>query len=143
MDAAGTVTRLVDMGVEPFLLCSSIAGVVSQRLIRKACKSCRVAYDPKDEELEKLELTREDIGGRKFYYGKGCSNCNESGYRGRKSICELLTMSPELMELILKNAPTMAIKEKAREQGMVTIREDGVQSIINGETTVDEVLRYT
>jgi type IV pilus assembly protein PilB len=142
-DAAGTITRLVDMGVEPFLLCSSICGVVSQRLIRKVCKNCRVPYEPGDEELEKLNLTREDIGDRKFYYGKGCSNCNESGYRGRKSICELLAMSPELMELILKNAPTMTIRNKAREQGMVTIREDGVQSIINGETTVDEVLRYT
>ncbi|MBU8901140.1 MAG: Flp pilus assembly complex ATPase component TadA [Victivallales bacterium] len=142
-DAAGTVTRLVDMGVEPFLLCSSIAGIVSQRLIRRVCKNCRVPYEPKDEELEKLNLVRDDIGDRKFYYGKGCQNCNESGYRGRKSICELLTMSPELMELILKNAPTVAIREKAREQGMVTIREDGVQTIVNGETTVDEVLRYT
>ncbi len=142
-DAAGTITRLVDMGVEPFLLCSSISGIVSQRLIRKVCKNCREPYDPGDEELEKLNLTREDIGNRKFYYGKGCSNCNESGYRGRKSICELLTMSPELMELILKNAPTLTIRNKAREQGMVTIREDGVQGIINGETTVDEVLRYT
>jgi len=142
-DASGTITRLVDMGVEPFLLCSSIAGIVSQRLIRRVCKSCRIPYDPTDEELEKLELAREDIGDRKFYYGKGCPSCNESGYRGRKSICELLTMSPELMELILKNSPTMAIRDKAREQGMVTIREDGVQSIINGETTVDEILRYT
>lgn len=142
-DSAGTITRLVDMGVEPFLLCSSIAGIVSQRLIRRVCKSCRVPYDPNDEELEKLELNREDIGDRKFYYGKGCASCNESGYRGRKSICELLTMSPELMELILKNAPTMAIRDRAREQGMVTIREDGVQSIINGETTTDEILRYT
>jgi type IV pilus assembly protein PilB len=142
-DAAGTITRLVDMGVEPFLLCSSIAGIVSQRLIRRVCKSCRAPYVPKDEELEKMNLTREDVGDLKFYYGKGCANCNESGYRGRKSICELLTMSPELMELILKNAPTMTIREKAREQGMVTIREDGVQSILNGETTVDEILRYT
>ena len=142
-DAAGTITRLVDMGVEPFLLCSSIAGVVSQRLIRKVCKSCRVPYEPKDEELEKLNLVRDDIGNRKFYYGKGCPTCNDSGYRGRKSICELLTMSPELMELILKNAPTITIREKAREQGMVTIREDGIQGVINGETTVDEILRYT
>lgn len=142
-DAAGTVTRLVDMGVEPFLLCSSISGIVSQRLIRKVCKSCRVAYDPTDEELTRLGISREDIGEKKFFYGKGCSNCNESGYRSRKSICELLCMSPELMELILKNAPTMTIRKKAREQGMVTIREDGIQSIINGETTVDEVLRYT
>ena len=142
-DAAGTITRLVDMGVEPFLLCSSIAGVVSQRLIRKVCKNCRMPYDPTDEELERIGLTREEIGGRKLYYGKGCQNCNESGYRGRKSICELLVMSPELMELILHNAPTMTIREKAREQGMVTIREDGIQSILNGLTTVDEVLRYT
>jgi len=142
-DAAGTITRMVDMGVEPFLLCSSIAGIVSQRLIRKVCKNCRVPYEPNDEELENLELAREDIGDRKFYYGKGCPTCNESGYKGRKSICELLTMSPELMELILKNAPTMAIRDRAREQGMVTIREDGVQSIINGETTVDEIIRNT
>jgi type IV pilus assembly protein PilB len=142
-DAAGTVTRLVDMGVEPFLLCSSIAGVVSQRLIRRVCKNCKVAYEPKDEELESLGITREDVGDHKFYYGKGCPNCNDTGYRGRKSICELLRMSPELMELILANAPTITIREKARQQGMVTIREDGVQSILNGVTTVDEVLRYT
>jgi len=142
-DAAGTITRLVDMGVEAFLLCSSIAGIVSQRLIRKVCKNCRVAYEPKDEELEKMNITREDVGDRRFYYGKGCPNCNETGYRGRKSICELLTMSPELMELIMKNAPTITIREKAREQGMVTIREDGIQGVLNGETTVDEVLRYT
>ncbi|MDD5727787.1 MAG: ATPase, T2SS/T4P/T4SS family [Victivallales bacterium] len=142
-DAAGTVTRLVDMGVEPFLLCSSIVGVLSQRLIRRVCKNCRVAYDPGDEELERLGISREDVGNRKFYYGKGCPNCNDSGYRGRKSICELLKMSPELMELILKNSPTLTIREKARAQGMKTIREDGVESILNGETTVDEVLRYT
>jgi type IV pilus assembly protein PilB len=142
-DAAGTVTRLVDMGVEPFLLCSSIVGVVSQRLIRRICKNCKVAYEPKDEELESLNITREDVGDHKFYYGKGCPNCNDTGYRGRKSICELLRMSPELMELILANAPTITIREKARQQGMVTIREDGIQSILNGLTTVDEVLRYT
>ena len=80
---------------------------------------------------------------KKFYYGKGCANCNETGYRGRKSICELLTMSSELMELILKNAPTVTIREKARTEGMVTIREDGINGVLNGETTVDEVLRYT
>ncbi|MDD5697008.1 MAG: type II secretion system ATPase GspE [Victivallaceae bacterium] len=142
-DAAGTITRLVDMGVEPFLLCSSIVGVLSQRLIRKVCKNCRVAYDPTDEELERLGISREETGDRKFYYGKGCANCNETGYRGRKSICELLSMSPELMELILKNAPTINIRQKARTQGMVTLREDGIQSVLNGLTTVDEILRYT
>ncbi|MFA6715213.1 MAG: ATPase, T2SS/T4P/T4SS family [Victivallaceae bacterium] len=142
-DAAGTVTRLVDMGVEPFLLCSSIVGVVSQRLIRKVCKSCRTPYEPKDEELEKLGISKEDVGDRKFYYGKGCANCNNTGYKSRKAISELLCMSPELMELILKNSPTITIKNKACEQGMTTIRQDGVNSILNGETTVDEVLRYT
>lgn len=142
-DAAGTITRLVDMGVEPFLLCSSIVGVISQRLIRRVCKSCRTPYEPKDEELERLAISRDDVGDRKFYYGKGCPNCNNTGYKGRKAICELLIMSPELMELILKNSPTITIKNKAREQGMATLREDGVNSVLNGETTVDEVLRYT
>jgi type IV pilus assembly protein PilB len=142
-DAAGTVTRLIDMGVEPFLICSSLVGVISQRLIRKVCKNCKTAYEPTDEELQKLRITREEVGDRKFYYGKGCSNCNDTGYKSRKAMCELLIMSPPLVELIADNAPTALIREKARELGMRTIREDGVQSILNGDTTVDEVLRYT
>lgn len=142
-DAAGTVTRLIDMGVEPFLICSSLVGVLSQRLIRRVCKNCKTAYEPTDEELERMGVEREDVGGKKFFYGKGCSTCNQTGYKGRKAICELLEMSNPLIELISKNAPTSVIRNKAIELGMRTIREDGLQAIINGETTVDEVLRYT
>ena len=142
-DAAGTVTRLIDMGVEPFLICSSLVGVLSQRLIRRVCKNCRTAYEATDEELERMGVERADIGGKKFYYGKGCSTCSQTGYKGRKAICELLVVNNQLSELISKNSPTSTIRNKAIELGMRTIREDGLQAIINGETTVDEVLRYT
>lgn len=142
-DAAGTITRLIDMGVEPFLICSSLVGVLSQRLIRRVCKSCKTAYEATDEELERMGVEREDIGGKKFFYGKGCSTCNQTGYKGRKAICELLAMNNQMIELISKNAPTSTLRTKAIELGMRTIREDGLQAIINGETTVDEVLRYT
>ncbi|MDD3154735.1 MAG: ATPase, T2SS/T4P/T4SS family [Victivallaceae bacterium] len=142
-DAASTVTRLVDMGVEPFLICSSLSGVLSQRLLRRVCRNCKTAYDPTDEELEKLQLTREEVAGRKFYYGKGCATCNNTGYKGRKAICELMEINAAIRTLIYDNAPMTALRDKARENGMRTIREDGVLSILTGETSVDEVLRYT
>jgi len=142
-DAAGAVTRLVDMGVEPFLICSSLVGVLAQRLIRRVCPNCKTAYVPSDEELARLDLERSDLGGRKFFYGRGCPVCNHTGYKGRKAITELLTMSQELIDLISSNAPSSVLQAKAREQGMTTVREDGLMAILNGETTVDEVLRYT
>ena len=142
-DAASTITRLVDMGVEAFLICSSLVGVLSQRLIRRVCWNCKTAYDPSDEELARLGIERSDIGNAKFYYGKGCAICNNTGYKGRKAITELLEVTPEIKEMIYDNAPTAAIRERAREVGMRTIREDGMMSILKGETTVDEVLRYT
>ncbi len=142
-DASGAVTRLIDMGVEPFLITSSLIGVLGQRLIRKACPNCKTGFVPTDDDLKLLELTREDVGDKKFYYGKGCPNCNQSGYKGRKSISELLVMSPQIRELVTQKAPTIVIKAKARELGMRTMREDGVRSILDGETTMEEVLKYT
>jgi type IV pilus assembly protein PilB len=142
-DAAGSVTRLIDMGVEPFLINSSLVGVISQRLVRKVCQNCKTAYEPTDEDIKLLGVEREDIGNSKFYYGKGCSVCNETGYKGRKGICELLIMDNEVRELVAQNAPTMLIKNKACEHGMRTIREDGIRSVLAGETTVDEVAKYT
>ena len=142
-DSAGAVTRLVDMGVEPFLICSSLVGVLAQRLIRRVCSNCRTPYTPSDEELMRLDLERSDIGERKFYYGRGCPVCNHTGYKGRKAIVELLVVNQDIVELISSNAPTSLIQEKARENGMITVREDGLMAILNGETTVDEVLRYT
>ena len=142
-DSASTVTRLVDMGLEPFLICSSLVGVLSQRLLRRVCYACKTPYTPSDEELERLEITREDVAGRPFYYGKGCQICKNTGYKGRKAICELMVMTNDLSELIYKGAPTLEIQNKAIAQGMRTMREDGMISIYNGETSVDEVLRYT
>ena len=142
-DAAGAVTRFVDMGVEPFLIASAVIGVLAQRLIRRVCPKCKTAFVPEDRDLEMLGLKREDIGNNKFYYGKGCPHCNNSGYKGRKALTELLLMSPQIAELVLQNAPTVVIREKARELGMSTMREDGVKAILNGETTMEEVLRYT
>jgi type IV pilus assembly protein PilB len=142
-DAAGAVTRLIDMGVEPFLITSSLAGVLGQRLIRRVCTNCKTAFDPTDEDLKALGLEREDVGDRKFYYGKGCSICNDTGYKGRKSITELFPMENEIRELVIDNAPTVVLRDKARELGMRTLREDGVRSILTGETTMEEVLKYT
>ncbi len=142
-DAAGAITRLVDMGVEPFLISSSLIAVLGQRLIRRVCQSCRAEFVPTDEDLMLLGLERQDIGDRKFYYGKGCPVCNHTGYKGRKAITELLVMSQKINELVLKNSPTAVIRDKARELGMVTMREDGIRAILNGETTMEEVLKYT
>lgn len=142
-DAAGTVTRLIDMGVEPFLIASSLVGVLSQRLIRRVCPQCKTAYIPTDDDLKLLDLERSDVGEQKFYYGKGCSNCNGTGYRGRMAITELLTMNSQINELVLQSSPTVVIRDKARELGMMTMREDGVRAILQGLTSMEEVLKYT
>ncbi len=142
-DAAGAVTRFVDMGVEPFLITSALIGILAQRLLRRVCPKCKTAFRPSDHDLKMLELERSDVGENMFYYGKGCPYCNNTGYKGRKAITELLVMNPKINDLILANAPTIAIREKARELGMVTMREDGVRAILNGETTMEEVLKYT
>ena len=142
-DAAGTVTRLIDMGVEPFLITSSLQGVIGQRLIRRICPRCKASFVPTDEDLMLLGLDRADVGDNKFYYGKGCQNCNNTGYKGRKALTEMFTMHSQLIDLIMKSSPTVVLRDKARELGMVTMREDGIQAVLNGETTMEEVLRYT
>ncbi|MGD0060422.1 MAG: type II secretion system ATPase GspE [Verrucomicrobiia bacterium] len=142
-DSAGAVTRMIDMGVEPFLISSTLQAVLAQRLVRTSCKKCRVAYEPSDTILAQLGLTKEDTAGRPFYYGKGCMECNETGYRGRKGLFELLVVSEPIRELINMRAPSGVIRGRALELGMRTLREDGIRSILDGETTVEEVLKYT
>lgn len=142
-DAPGAVTRMIDMGVEPFLISSTLEAVLAQRLVRMVCKKCRVAYEPTDAVVAEIGLTKQDVAGRPFYYGKGCSECNETGYKGRKGLFELLTISEPIRELINMRAPSGVIRGKALELGMRTLREDGVRSILNGETTVEEVVKYT
>jgi type IV pilus assembly protein PilB len=142
-DAPGAVTRMIDMGVEPFLISSTLEGILAQRLVRMICKKCRVAYEPTDAVLSELGLTKEDTQGRPFYYGKGCMECNETGYRGRKGLFELLVVSEPIRELINMRAPAGVVRARALELGMRTLREDGIRSILDGETTVEEVLKYT
>ena len=142
-DAAGAVTRLIDMDVAPYLVSSTLEGVLAQRLVRTICSNCKTPYVPDDETLQRLSMRREQIGDRPFYYGRGCSQCNNSGYKGRKGIFEYLRISEPIRQLINDRQPTLIIREKARELGMRTIREDGVRNVLDGYTTVDEILRYT
>ena len=142
-DAAGAVTRLIDMGVEPFLISSTLEAVLGQRLLRSICAHCKTTYKPNDALLAELEISRRDIGDKKFYYGKGCDACNQTGYKGRKGIYELMQMTDPVRELINERAPTVVLKQKAVELGMVTLRQDGIRSIFAGDTTIEEVLKYT
>lgn len=142
-DAAGAVTRLVDMGVEPFLVSATLEGVLAQRLLRTICKNCRAPYEPSLSILNQLNLTQDDIGNKSFYTGNGCDKCGGSGYKGRKGIYELLDVTDPIRELITERAPTLVLKQKAIELGMVTLREDGLRNIYDGETTIEEVLKYT
>ncbi len=142
-DAAGAVTRLIDMGVEPFMISASLEGVLAQRLLRKICVECKTAYEPTEPVLMQLGLSPHEIGVKNFYYGKGCAACNNTGYKGRKGIYELLNLSDPVRELINERAPTIVIKQKAIELGMTTLRQDGLRTIFDGDTTIEEVLKYT
>ena len=142
-DAPGAVTRLIDMGVEPFLISASLEAVLGQRLIRRICSVCRKPYEPSESVLAQLGLTPQEIGDKSFYYGSGCDACNNTGYRGRKGIYELLDITDPLRQLINERAPSVVMKQKAIELGMDTLRQDGLRSIYVGETTIEEVLKYT
>lgn len=142
-DAPGAVTRLVDMGVEPFLISSTLMGVLAQRLVRKVCASCKSPFEPTDQQLSNLNLSPHDIGDKQFYYGSGCGDCNDTGYKGRKGIYELLMVSDAIRNLINDRAPTVVVRQKAIEEGMVSLREDGLRSIFSGDSSIEEVLKYT
>jgi len=142
-DAPGAVTRLIDMGLEPFLISASLEGVLAQRLLRRICKGCRTAYEPDKEVIGMLDVDPLEIANRKFYFGKGCPECNRSGYRGRQGLFELMTISDPIRTLITQKAPTLVLKQKAIEVGMRPLREDGLRCIFDGHTTIEEVLKYT
>jgi len=130
------------MGVEPFLITSSLLLVGSQRLVRRICQSCREAYTPHDEAIDALKSPSVRHGAT-FYRGKGCNECLGTGYRGRVAIAEMLELTPKIKALILEGAQEHRIREVARKEGMRTLRENGVQNILDGVTTLDEVLRVT
>lgn len=142
-DAAGAVTRLVDMGCEPFLVAASLEGVLAQRLVRTICKSCKASYEPNESILRQLGVAIHELGDKDFYTGKGCDVCGNTGYKGRKGLYELLNISDPIRELITDRAPSVVVKQKAVELGMNTLREDGLRNIYLGHTTIEEVLKYT
>ena len=142
-DAPGAVTRLVDMGCEPFLVAASLEGVLGQRLLRTICNDCRQPYEPSAALLGELGLSPEDIGDKSFFTGGGCEECGGSGYRGRQGLFELLDISEPIAEMITDRAPTVVLRQKAIELGMTTLREDGLRNIYEGNTTIEEVLKYT
>jgi type IV pilus assembly protein PilB len=142
-DSPGAVTRLVDMGVEPFLISSTLVSVIGQRLVRKVCSQCRTPFEPTENQLALLNLSPHDIGEKTFFYGRGCSHCHDTGYRGRKGIFELLVITDAVRTLINERAPTVVLRQKAIEQGMIPLRDDGLRSIFDGDTTIEEVVKYT
>ncbi|MEY2881675.1 MAG: hypothetical protein RLZZ15_4055, partial [Verrucomicrobiota bacterium] len=142
-DSAGAVTRLVDMGVEPFLIAASLEAVLAQRLMRRICTQCKSSYEPPADLLSQLGIRRDSVGDRQFFYGRGCPTCTQSGYRGRLGVYEWLRMTEAVRDLVTERAPTLEIRQKAIEQGMRTLRDDGLRSIFDGHTSIEEVIKYT
>lgn len=142
-DASGAVTRLVDMGLEPFLISSSLEAVLAQRLVRRICRQCRQEYEPDSEMIDLLGADPLEVADRDFYFGAGCPNCSNTGYAGRIGLFEMIMVTDPLRELINKRSPTLVIRQKALEQGMRSLREDGLRAIFDGNTTIEEVLKYT
>lgn len=142
-DAPSAVTRLVDMGIEPFLLASTLEAVLAQRLVRRLCPQCRQSYEPSDALLQQLGVTSERLSGRVFHRATGCAACNLLGYKGRIGLFEFLPITDGLRELVMRGVSLVELRAKALEQGMTSLREAGLVAILAGETTVEEVVKYT
>jgi type IV pilus assembly protein PilB len=148
-DAPSSVVRLLDLGLEAFLLTATLEGVVAQRLVRTVCSVCKAPYLPKEEELMELNLTPEVVRGRTFMRGEGkvngqpCEKCHGSGFKGRTALFEIMTLDDEAREMIMRQASTNVIREHSRKRGMRTLRESGLLAIYDGRTSIDEVVRET
>ncbi|MCE2882596.1 MAG: Flp pilus assembly complex ATPase component TadA [Planctomycetaceae bacterium] len=142
-DAPSTILRLVDLGVETFLLTATIEAIVAQRLVRRICTNCKQPFSPTEEQVMELGLRMRDIEGRQFYRGKGCDNCLKSGYKGRMALFEIMSLDDEVRDLVMKQASTAVLRQEAKKRGMRTLREVGLLSIFDGQTTIDEVVRET
>src|SRR6266853_3337162 len=142
-DAPSAVTRLIDIGVKPFLVASSTRGLMAQRLVRKVCKQCAAPYQPTDGERRSLGLENVGTEGATFLKGKGCPNCSNTGYRGRFGIFEIFIIDDEARKLIYEKVPSSVLRARAREMGMRTLREDGARKVLAGLTTAEEVIRAT
>ena len=142
-DAPSSIARLLDLGLEPFLLTATLEGVVAQRLIRRICTRCKEPYEPTDEELTALQLEREDLAGKQLYRGEGCDFCSGSGFRGRMGLFEIMVLDDEIREMIMNSASTQDIRRVIRKRGARSLRESGLLALYDGVTTIDEVVRNT
>jgi type IV pilus assembly protein PilB len=142
-DAPSSIARLLDLGLEPFLITATLEGVVAQRLVRRICNNCKTEYTPAAEQLMELELKPEDVTGKKFFFGKGCDSCNNTGYRGRMGIYEIMMLDDEMRDMIVKHASTQILRAESRKRGMRTLRQCGLMAIYDGVTTIEEVVRET
>jgi len=142
-DAPSSIARLLDLGVEPFLLTATIEGILSQRLVRRICENCKTPFEPSEAQLMELQLTPDDIKGKKFHYGRGCSKCNGTGYRGRIGVFEIMVFNDEIRDLIMNQASTAVLRAAGQKAGMRLLRENGLDAIYDGITTIDEVVKET
>ncbi len=142
-DAPSSIARLLDLGLEPFLVTAAIEGIIAQRLVRRTCTQCKTEYTPTEEQLMELDLRPEDVTGKTFYYGKGCDNCNNTGYRGRLGLYEIMMLDDEIRDMIIKHASTQMLRMESKKRGMRTLRQSGLLAIYDGVTTIEEVVRET
>jgi type IV pilus assembly protein PilB len=142
-DAPSAIVRLRDMGLEAYLITATVEGIMAQRLVRRICEDCRTEFDPSDELLLELQLRRADVAGKKFYYGRGCDRCNNTGHKGRMGLFELILMNDELRDMISAGASTDQLRTACRKQGMMTLRESGLNAVFRGGSTIEEVVRET
>ncbi len=142
-DAPSTITRMKDMGVPTFLITATLEAILAQRLVRRICTHCREESEPSEDMLYDLGMTRADVADKQFYRGRGCEICNNTGYKGRVGLFELMILNDELRDMIMNNAPVDAMRDKARDLGMVTLRDAGMKCVYEGTTTIDEIVRET
>jgi len=142
-DAPSSIARLLDLGLESFLITATIEAVVAQRLVRRICKNCKTEYSPSEELLMELSLTPDDVGDRPFYYGRGCDYCNNTGYKGRLGIYEIMVLDDHLREMIMRHASSSLLRQEAIKRGMRTLRSSGLLAIYDGITTIEEVVKET
>jgi type IV pilus assembly protein PilB len=142
-DAPATITRLKDMGIQPFLITATVEGILAQRLVRRICTQCREVSVPSSDILQDLELTAADLAGKTYYKGRGCDACNNTGYKGRVGLFELMVMNNTLRDMIMRDASTEELRDSARSAGMITLRDCGMNAASDGLTTLEEVVRET
>jgi type IV pilus assembly protein PilB len=142
-DAPSTIARLLDLGLEPFLVTATLEGIIAQRLVRKICLACKTEYTPTPEQLMELDLTPEMVAGRRLYYGPGCEQCNNTGYKGRLGLYEIMTLDDDMRDLVIRHASTQVLRLEAKKRGLRTLRESGLMAIYEGLTTLEEVVRET